>query len=117
MSLIGLAPLYAGRAAGFAAGGRESYGRAVQDSSAWQRTSMPLAAVTDGGSETVVSGSMIASRGIRARLAIAVLTCSPSTLITHVAVASAPVPAVVGSAINGFNGRDGASPRPIGGLR
>ncbi len=78
---------------------------------------MPLDAVTPGGSDRVVSGSTIARRGSRLRCAMAVLTWSPSTLMTQVEVASAPVPAVVGSAMSGFSGFDGARPRPTGLLR
>jgi len=44
-------------------GARRVYGRAVYDSSAWQRTSRPLAATTDGGSVAVTRGSTIASVG------------------------------------------------------
>ena len=78
---------------------------------------MPHAAVTVGGSVSVVSGSTIASRGRSDGCEIPVFMWSASTSMTQTGVASAPVPAVVGSATSGFSGRVGASARPIGLLR
>jgi hypothetical protein len=74
------------------------YGRAVNDSRAWQSTSNPLAATTIGGSVRVAVGSMSASAGRRRREAMPVFALSPRSSKTAMPVHSLPVPHVVGHA-------------------
>ena len=68
------------------------------------RASRPLAAVTGGGQETVSSGSTSATRGIIIGLRRLALSRCSGTASTALAVTSAPVPAVVGTATNGRAG-------------
>ena len=77
---------------------------------------MPDAAVTPGGWVNVRSGSMTASVGRSRAWLIPVLTFSDNTSITQMVVLSEPVPVVVGTATNGFNGFVGACPLPTGRL-
>ena len=65
---------------------------------------MPAWAVTTGGAPTVSSGSQIACRGIRWRLATPIFMSVPGSVTTATGVASEPVPAVVGSAMSGISG-------------
>ena len=103
--------------AGASGFGRASNGRAVYDSRAWHRTSIPLAMVTPRGRIVVVSGSTMASRGRSAGWLMPVFTWSAWIPRMQTGVLSAPVPAVVGMAISGLSGCVGARPAPIGGLR
>src|SRR5258706_14134184 len=64
-SLHGLAPWLIGRAVGGVGAARLANGLAVNDSSAWHSTSIPLAATTLAGRASVVRGSTIASLGRR----------------------------------------------------
>ena len=65
---------------------------------------MPLAAVTGGGQDTVSSGSTSATRGIISGLRrLALIRCAGEAS-TALAVTSAPVPAVVGTATQGTAG-------------
>ena len=74
---------------------------------------MPLAAVTDRGQDTVSNGSTSAAQGIMVRLRRLAFTRFAGEARTALAVTSAPVPAVVGTAINGTDGRVIARPAPI----
>ena len=65
--------------------------------------SMPADAVTSGGIDSETSGSITASVGRSRQCEMPVLTRSESTSSTHMAVLSEPVPAVVGTAINGLS--------------
>ena len=76
------------------------------------RASRPLAAVTGGGHETVSSASTRATRGIISGLRRLALTRCDGTASTALAVTSAPVPAVVGTATQGTAGRVMACPDP-----
>ncbi len=74
---------------------------------------MPLAAVTAGGQDTVSSGSISAARGsIAAPRRLALRLCSGEAS-TAFAVTSAPVPAVVGTATHGTEGRVTGRPPPM----
>ena len=79
--------------------------------------SIPDAAVTSGGRVIVSSGSTTASVGRSRQWLIPVLTFMARMSMTHIAVDSDPVPAVVGTATSGFSGPSGARPAPNGGLR
>ena len=70
-----------------------------------------------GGWVAVSTGSTIASVGRSAGWLMPVFTLSASTSSTQMVVDSAPVPVVVGTAMNGSSGAVGARPAPIGGLR
>jgi hypothetical protein len=63
--------------------------------------SSPVLAVTEGGSEYVSSGSITATAGSISGLRRLTFTCSSSAINTAFRVTSAPVPAVVGIAMNG----------------
>src|ERR1700709_1112517 len=78
--------------------------------------SIPDDAVTMGGWVIVSSGSITARVGRRRGWLIPVFTRRLSTSSTHTVVLSAPVPAVVGTATNGFRALTGALPSPIGAL-
>src|SRR5215470_10095400 len=78
----------------------------------WVSASIPLAAVTAGGQDTVSSGSTTAARGIIVWLRRLALTRCPGEASTAFAVTSAPVPAVVGTAMHGADGRVIARPAP-----
>src|SRR6478672_7193187 len=67
----------------------------------WVSASRPLAAVTGGGHDTVSSGSTSATRGIISGLRRLAFRRCPGTASTALAVTSAPVPAVVGTATQG----------------
>ena len=73
----------------------------MNDSSAWQRTSNPLAATTIAGSVRVQVGSMSASVGRSRRDAMPVFTFSARSSNTAMPVHSLPVPHVVGQATCG----------------
>ena len=75
--------------------------------------SRPLAAVTGAGQDRVSSGSTSATRGIISGLRrLAFSPCSGAAR-TALAVTSAPVPAVVGTATQGADGRVIAWPDPM----
>ncbi len=79
----------------------------------WVSASMPLAAVTSGGQDTVSSGSTRAAIGnIDAPRRLALTWCSGEAS-TAFAVTSAPVPAVVGTATYGTDRRLIAWPPPM----
>ena len=88
----------------------------MNDSSAWQRTSKPLAATTIAGSVRVHVGSMSASVGRRRREAMPVLTLSVRSSKTAMPVHSLPVPQVVGQAMCGGSGPGTGVPSPTGAL-
>src|SRR5438105_434110 len=67
----------------------------------WQRASMAEAAVTLGGTLTPSFGSISATRGRRNSLRMLALNFFSGRPMTALRVASAPVPAVVGMAIQG----------------
>jgi len=73
---------------------------------------MPLAAVTGGGQEALSSGSTSATRGSINGLRRLALTWCSGTASTALAVTSAPVPAVVGTATQGTEGRVTFRPAP-----
>src|SRR5512140_1071576 len=113
-SLHGLAPWLIGRdeyGTGFCL---PVYGRAVYDSSAWQRTSKPLAATTSAGSVRVQVGSTTASVGRSRAEAMPVLARKESTSQTAMPVVSLPVPQVVGQAMCGGRGPGTGAPPPTG---
>ena len=70
----------------------------------WVRASMPVPAVIAGGMATVSSGSTIATHGIMNGLRRLTLTSWEAALRTALRVTSAPVPAVVGTAMKGTAG-------------
>ena len=78
----------------------------------WVSASRPLAAVTGGGQDTVSSGSTSATRGIISGLRRLALRWCSGTASTALAVTSAPVPAVVGTATQGAAGRVIFRPAP-----
>ena len=79
----------------------------------WVSASSPLAAVTFGGQSRVSSGSTSATRGIIDSLRRLALRPCSGEASTAFAVTSAPVPAVVGTATNGTDGRVMGRPWPI----
>jgi hypothetical protein len=88
----------------------------MKDSAAWQTTSSPHEEVTWGGIVTVSKGSTTPRSQRRYWCEIPVFTlCSGMSRMATV-VASAPVPAVVGTASKGFNGEGGFLPPPTGAL-
>ena len=62
---------------------------------------MPVAAVSFGGRPTVSSGSAITIAGIILGWKITFLVCVFSSVMTDARPVSEPVPAVVGTAIDG----------------
>src|SRR4249920_3835375 len=102
--LIGLGNPYA----------RDEKARAVNDSSAWQSTSNPLAATTSAGSVYVHVGSTSASDGLSRADAMPVLAFSASTSHTAMPVVSLPVPHVVGHAMCGGSAPGTGFPAPTG---
>jgi len=76
--------------------------------------SMPTAAVTPGGHDTVSSGSTIASDGRRYWCETPVFVPSRGKSTTATVVTSEPVPDVVGKATSGRTGPGTGFPRPIG---
>ncbi len=78
---------------------------------------MPVAAAIGAGSEAVVSGSRIASRGNNGKSAISSLTCSSTSLITAAIDTSEPVPAVVGMQASGAMSRGRPMPSSSRGMR
>ena len=86
--------------------------RAVNDSSAWQSTSMPLAATTSPGNVAVVRGSTIASLGRSRGDAMPVFAWWATQSKIAMPVTSLPVPDVVGQAMCGASapGMGRASP-------
>ncbi len=74
---------------------------------------MPLAAVTAGGQDRVSCGSTSAARGIMGTPRRLALTRCAGEASTAFAVTSAPVPAVVGTATHGTDGRVIARPAPM----
>lgn len=117
MSLIGLAPWYAGRKMGLVGLGTLSvYGMAVQLSSEWHSTSNPELAFTAAGMVRVLSGSQMPIVGFRLRWAMPVLARLETRSKIAVPVVSEPVPAVVGTATRGFNGLSIGLPLPNGAL-
>ncbi len=115
ISLMGLAPWYAGLLMGFVGRGvRSKYGMAVQLSRLWHRTSRPELAWTADGIVRVFKGSHIPRVGLRFRWAMPVLARFVTRSKMAVPVVSEPVPAVVGTAIRGFKGLSIGSPFPSG---
>ena len=93
-------PGRAGPPAARAPRGRTSRRWPVAASTAWTKASSPVPVVTTGGIVAVASGSRTMTSGRRA--SPQVHTFRPrSSARTHVRVASAPVPAVVGMATRG----------------
>src|SRR3712207_9550834 len=78
--------------------------------------SMPDAAVTPGGWVIVRTGSITARVGRSIAWLMPVLTRAEITSMTQIVVLSEPVPVVVGTAISGLSGFDGACPFPTGTL-
>ncbi len=78
--------------------------------------SIPAAAVTPEGWESVSSGSTTARVGRSRGWLMPVLTWSDSTSRTQMVVLSLPVPVVVGTATSGLRGCCGARARPTGAL-
>jgi len=76
--------------------------------------SIPEAALTSAGRLMVSSGSMTASVGRSRQWLIPVFTFIDRMSITHIAVLSEPVPAVVGTAMSGLSGPLRAWPPPMG---
>ena len=76
--------------------------------------SIPAAAVTPAGWESVSCGSTTASVGRSRAWLIPVFTFSARTSRTQIVVDSAPVPVVVGTATSGLSGFFGARARPTG---
>ena len=74
------------------------------DSRACDRASMPVRAVTLAGCETVTSGSRMATRKAALRSPQAIFRCVLSSAIRAYDCASLPVPAVVGTPIDGSIG-------------
>ena len=74
---------------------------------------MPVAAVTSGGSDRVSSGSTTASRGSMSGLRRLALTPCSGERSTALRVASAPAPAVVGTATIGSGRSTRGRPWPI----
>ncbi len=70
-------------------------------SAEWMKASMPELAVTEGGQETVRTGSTIATFGRRLLEATTFLTLISRSRKMACLVTSAPVPAVVGTMIVG----------------
>src|SRR5581483_6447939 len=101
MSLHGLRPWLIGRVVAGAGAGRRENARAVNDSIAWQSTSMPLAATTLAGRVWVTRGSTIASLGRNFGDAMPVLAWWASQSKIAIPVTSLPVPDVVGHAMCG----------------
>ena len=91
-----------------------SWADTVYASSACMSASMPVAAVTPGGHETVSAGSTIASAGRRCRCETPVFVPRRGKSTTATVVTSEPVPEVVGSATSGSTGPGTGVPRPIG---
>lgn len=89
-------------------------GIAVQDSSAWNRTSKPELALTAAGMVFVFSGSQMPSVGFRFRCAMPVLAFFATKSKMAVPVVSLPVPAVVGMATRGFSFFSIGRPLPSG---
>lgn len=105
-----------GRAAGFSGALRRVNGAAVEDSSAWESRSNPLAATTLAGRVALPAGPMRASDG-RSRLDTpAVLTRFSSRSQTPIPVPSPPVPGVVGQALWGSSGPGTGRLSPTGGV-
>ena len=75
--------------------------------------SSPLVAVGSGGSVSVSAGSTSATRGRRCGLRRLALQRWAGEASTALRVTSAPVPAVVGMAIQGADGRPSGAPRPM----
>ena len=86
----------------------------MYDSIACVRMSAPAAAVTSGGTLSVLSGSTMPSAGRSSRCDTPAFTFWSSTWVTATAVVSLPVPAVVGTAISGLSGPGTGTPRPTG---
>jgi hypothetical protein len=115
ISLMGLAPWYAGRLIGFVGRGILSkYGMAVQLSKLWHNTSNPELAWTADGIVRVFRGSHMPRVGLRFRCAIPVLARFETRSKIAVPVVSDPVPAVVGTAMRGFSGLSMGRPFPRG---
>ncbi|OPY92390.1 MAG: hypothetical protein A4E73_01187 [Syntrophaceae bacterium PtaU1.Bin231] len=77
---------------------------------------MPVAAVTAGGSESVIRESRTARSGRRWGLTKAIFRWRRWSLTTATSVTSEPVPAVVGTATSGRSGRRSA-PAPLKRMR
>ncbi len=78
----------------------------------WQSASIPVRAVTSGGTPTPSSASITAARGSIPSLRKLALNLFSGTLTTAFRVASAPVPAVHGTAIQGVAGFSIFFPNP-----
>src|SRR5262249_28132174 len=81
-------------------------------SSAWAAASIPVAAVTARGCVTVNSGSRMLIRNAALRSPQAIFRCDDSSAIRASDWASLPVPAVVGTPIEGSIGF-AALPNPL----
>ena len=77
---------------------------------AWASASIPVYAVSFGGSPCVSTGSTSACWARSSGLAMPALTWVPSSVITAPPDTSEPVPAVVGTHTSGTDG--GSYPRP-----
>ena len=86
-------------------------------STAWHSASMPVAAVMRGGSVRVMRGSSTAASGSRLPEMNSIFSARASSRTTATAVASEPVPAVVGTAMNGTCAPRGMASQPISSLR
>ena len=114
MSLIGLEPWYAGLNLGSSEYSLWLNGFAVKDSIPCDNTSKPLQAATILGIVLVFSGSIIPIVGLRYLSESPVFACISSKSNMAPPVVSLPVPAVVGTQINGFKGPGIGIPFPIG---
>jgi hypothetical protein len=81
---------------------------------AWVRMSAPAAAVTSGGTVSVLSGSTTPRAGRSRRCETPAFTFWSTMCVTATAVVSLPVPAVVGTAISGRTGPGTGTPLPTG---
>ena len=79
----------------------------------WVSASRPDDAVTAGGQPRVSSGSTSATRASIEGCRMLTLTPCSGELTTPFMVTSEPVPAVVGTAMNGSGVRAGGRPAPI----
>ena len=77
-----------------------------------ESASRPLAASTGAGRPASRSGSTIATRASMSGLRRLALTPCSGDVSTAFFVTSEPVPAVVGTAMNGSDGRASGWPRP-----
>jgi hypothetical protein len=113
-SVLGRSPAAACRSPAAARQSVSAFARTeTKGSRHWLSASRPLAAVTGGGQLMVSSGSTIATRGIISGLRRLALTRWAGEVSTALAVTSAPVPAVVGTATSGTEGLVIFRPAPM----